>query len=397
MNTIIKEKIEQAVSVLKEKDIDMWLTFVRESAYSKDPVMDIIVGTNVTWESAFTICKDGSYSAIIGSLDVANMKAQGIYEDVTGYVQSIKEPFLELLNSKKPRSIAVNYSKNSNIADGLSHGMYLILLDHFKGTGYEDKLISSEEIIAALRGRKSKVEIANMTEAVNVTLSIYDEVTTFMKPGMTEQQVADFILSRVREKGLETAWEEDQCPAVYTGPDSAGAHAEPTKRIIQKGHVLNIDFGVKINGYCSDLQRTWYFLRDGEDKAPAEVQRGFDVIKDSIQLVADKLKPGVLGYEMDDIARRFIVENGYPEFPHALGHQVGRIAHDGGCGLFPRWERYGTIPYMKVEESQVYTIEPRLPIKDFGVATIEEEVFVTKDGCVYLSKPQKELYLIKAN
>jgi Xaa-Pro aminopeptidase len=397
MNTIIKEKIEQAVSVLKEKDIDMWLTFVRESAYSKDPVMDIIVGTNVTWESAFTICKDGSYSAIIGSLDVANMKAQGIYEDVTGYVQSIKEPFLELLNSKKPRSIAVNYSKNSNIADGLSHGMYLILLDHFKGTGYEDKLISSEEIIAALRGRKSKVEIANMTEAVNVTLSIYDEVTTFMKPGMTEQQVADFILSRVREKGLETAWEEDQCPAVYTGPDSAGAHAEPTKRIIQKGHVLNIDFGVKINGYCSDLQRTWYFLRDGEDKAPAEVQRGFDVIKDSIQLVADKLKPGVLGYEMDDIARKFIVENGYPEFPHALGHQVGRIAHDGGCGLFPKWERYGTIPYMKVEESQVYTIEPRLPIKDFGVATIEEEVFVTKDGCVYLSKPQKELYLIKAN
>jgi Xaa-Pro aminopeptidase len=397
VNTIIKEKIEQAVSVLKEKDIDMWLTFVRESAYSKDPVMDIIVGTNVTWESAFTICKDGSYSAIIGSLDVANMKAQGIYEDVTGYVQSIKEPFLELLNSKKPRSIAINYSKNSNIADGLSHGMYLILLDHFKGTGYEDKLISSEEIIAALRGRKSKVEIANMTEAVNVTLSIYDEVTKFMKPGMTEQQVADFILSRVREKGLETAWEEDQCPAVYTGPDSAGAHAEPTKRIIQKGHVLNIDFGVKINGYCSDLQRTWYFLRDGEDKAPAEVQRGFDVIKDSIQLVADKLKPGVLGYEMDDIARKFIVENGYPEFPHALGHQVGRIAHDGGCGLFPRWERYGTIPYMKVEESQVYTIEPRLPIKDFGVATIEEEVFVTKDGCRYLSKPQKELYLIKAN
>ncbi len=397
MNAIIKEKIEQAVSILKEKDIDMWLTFVRESAYSKDPVMDIIVGTNVTWESAFTICKDGTYSAIIGSLDVANMKAQGIYEDITGYVQSINEPLANLFNSKKPKSIAVNYSKNSNIADGLSHGMYLILMDHLKGTGYEDKLVSSEEIIAALRGRKSKAEIANLTEAVNVTLSIYDEVTKFMKPGMTEQQVADFILSRVKEKGLETAWEEDQCPAVFTGPDSAGAHAEPTKRIIQKGHVLNIDFGVKINGYCSDLQRTWYFLRDDEDKAPSEVQRGFDVIKDSIQLVADKLKPGVMGCEMDDIARNFIVKNGYPEYPHGLGHQVGRIAHDGGCGLFPRWDRYGTIPYMKVEESQVYTIEPRLPVKDFGVATIEEEVFVTKDGCRYISKPQKELYLIKAD
>ena len=137
--------------------------------------------------------------------------------------------------------------------------MYLILLDYLKETKYADKLISSEEIISALRGRKTPAEIANMTEAVNVTLSIYGEVTKFMKPGMTEKQVADFISGLVKAKGLETAWEEDQCPAVFTGPDSAGAHAEPTKRTIQKGHVLNIDFGVKINGYCSDLQRTWYF------------------------------------------------------------------------------------------------------------------------------------------
>jgi Xaa-Pro aminopeptidase len=358
--------------------------------------MDIIVGTNVTWESAFTICRNGSYSAIIGSLDTANMKSQGIFEDITGYVKSIKEPFLNLINSKKPNVIAVNFSKNSNIADGLTYGMYLILMDYLKGTDYADKLVSSEEIISALRGRKSPAELANMTEAVNVTLSIYNEVTKFMKPGMTEKKVADYITGLVKAKGLEPAWEEDQCPAVFTGPDSAGAHAEPTKRTIQKGHVLNIDFGVKINGYCSDLQRTWYFLRDGEDHAPAEVQRGFDVIRDSIQMVADKIKPGVMGYEMDEIARNYIVANGYEEYPHALGHQVGRIAHDGGCGLFPRWERYGTIPYLKVEESQVYTIEPRLPVKDFGVATIEEEVLVTKDGSRFISTPQKELYLIKS-
>jgi Xaa-Pro aminopeptidase len=396
MSKIIIEKIQQAVNILNEMNIDMWITFVRESAYSKDPVMDVIVGTNVTWESAFTICRDGSYSAILGSLDKANMEAQGVYKDITGYVQSIKEPLFNLLKIKKPLSIAVNYSTNSNIADGLSHGMYLILTGYLKEAGYAGKLVSSEEIIAALRGRKSPSEISNMTEAVKTTLAIYDEVTEFMKPGMTEKEVADFISGIVKSKGLETAWEEDQCPAVFTGPDSAGAHAEPTKRTIQKGHVLNIDFGVKINGYCSDLQRTWYFLKDDEDNAPAEVLKGFNVIKDSIQMVADKIKPGVMGCEMDDIARNYIVENGYEEYPHGLGHQVGRIAHDGGCGLFPRWERYGTIPYMKLEESQVYTIEPRLPIKDYGVATVEEEVLVTKEGCRFISKPQKELYLIKS-
>ncbi len=102
-----------------------------------------------------------------------------------------------------------------------------------------------------------------------------------------------------------------------------------------------------------------------------------------------------MGCEMDDIARNYIVGKGYEEFPHGLGHQVGKVAHDGGGGLFPRWEKYGNSPFIKIEESQVYTIEPRLYVKNYGTATIEEEVFVTNGGCKFISKPQKELILIK--
>ena len=207
--------------------------------------------------------------------------------------------------------------------------------------------------------------------------------------------MAEFIKAKVKERGLEFAWDVEHCPAVFTGPDTAGAHAGPTGREIKKGHILNIDFGVKVNGYCSDLQRTWYFLRDDEDKAPAEVQKGFDTIVTSIQKSKEQLKPGMLGYEIDDVARKYIVENGYAEYPHGLGHQVGKAAHDGGTGLFPRWERYGNTPYLKVEENQVFTIEPRLTVEGFGIATVEEEVVVTKDGCEYISSPQKELYLIR--
>lgn len=396
MNKLIKEKIQQAISILQEKNIDMWLTFVRESSYVHDPVLDIIAGTNVTWESAFVICRDGSYHAIVGSLEVANMKMHGIYENITGYVQSVKEPLLELLNSKKPESIAINYSRSSNLADGLTYGLYLNLLNYLDGTGYEKKFVSSEEIIAALRGRKSDEEISNMKEAIKITLDIYNQVTGFMKPGMSEKDVADFIKGKVKEKGLEFAWDEEHCPAVFSGPGTAGAHAGPTGRKIEKGHVLNIDFGVKYNGYCSDLQRTWYFLRDGETKAPAEVQKGFDVIVESIQKSKDEIRPGMMGCEIDDIARNYIVSNGYEEYPHGLGHQVGKVAHDGGAGLFPRWERYGNTPFLKIEKNQVFTIEPRLPIEGFGIATIEEEVLVTEKGCEYLSNPQKELYLIKS-
>jgi Xaa-Pro aminopeptidase len=71
--------------------------------------------------------------------------------------------------------------------------------------------------------------------------------------------------------------------------------------------------------------------------------------------------------------------------------------HDGGAGLFPEWEKYGNLPFMGLEEGQVFTIEPRLPVEGFGVSTLEEEVFITKDGCEFISEPQKELILIKVD
>jgi Xaa-Pro aminopeptidase len=97
---------------------------------------------------------------------------------------------------------------------------------------------------------------------------------------------------------------------------------------------------------------------------------------------------------MDTIARDYITSKGYKEFPHGLGHQVGKAAHDGGGGLFPQWEKYGNLPFLKIEKSQVYTIEPRLYIEGYGTATIEEEVVVTETGCEFISTPQTELILI---
>jgi Xaa-Pro aminopeptidase len=391
---IIKEKIQQAVSILDEKNIDMWMTFVRESSTIHDPALDIIVGKNCTWQSAFIINKDGESTAIVGSLEAENFKG-GIYNNVIGYLKSIREPLKDYLKVKNPDKIAVNFSKNSDLADGLTHGMYLILLEHLKGTGFENKLITSEEIISALRGRKSETELAIMIYAINETQKIFDQVTKFIRPGKTEIEIADFIKDIVSEKGFELAWEEEHCPAVFTGPEAQGAHSGPTSRKVERGHLVNIDFGIKYKGYCSDMQRTWYILKSDEDNPPKEVQEGFNTIRDAIQKVADNLKPGVEGCEMDDIARNYIIEKGYEEFPHGLGHQVGRNVHDGGAGLLPRWERYGDSPFMKIEERQVFTIEPRLQVKNYGTSTLEEEVVVTKDGSDFITNPQKELILIK--
>lgn len=394
-NSILKEKVNQAVDILNEKNIDMWMTFVRESSMVNDPAMDMVVGTNSTWQAAFIINKDGDSTAIVGSMEEENFKKTGVMNNIIGYLKSIKEPLSDYIKSKDPGKIAVNYSKNSVISDGLTYGMYQLLLDHLSDTVYKERFVSAEEVISALRGRKSKSEIAIMKEAIKETLKIFDEATTFIKPGVSELDVANHIKKITKDRGFELAWEESHCPAIFAGPNPAGPHMGPSDKKIQKGTMVNMDFGIKFKGYCSDIQRTWYVMDNGEDSVPEPVQEGFDTIRDAIQKVADELKPGVTGVEMDDIARNYITSKGYEEYPHGLGHQVGKTVHDGVAGLFPRWERYGNAPFMKLEEGQVFTIEPRLPVKDYGVSTIEEEVVLTKDGCEFLTPPQKELILIK--
>jgi Xaa-Pro aminopeptidase len=392
---LILEKIDQAVNILNEKEIDMWMTFVRETGNIKDPMIDMIVGTHATWQSAFIITRSGDTHAIIGSLEMENMKMIGTYKTIHPYLKSISEKFLDVINQYKPNKIAINYSRNSSLADGMTHGLYLELLDHFNGTDYASKLISSEEIVAALRGRKSHTEINLIKEAIKKTLKIFDEVTNYLKPGLTEKQVSAFVQDIVAKSGLQLAWDKDYCPSVFSGPNTAGAHAGPTERVIEPGHVINMDFGVKYNGYCSDLQRTWYMLRPGESKAPDEVQKGFDVIKESITRSANAMKPGKKGWEIDEVARHYIQLNGYDEFPHGLGHQVGRVCHDGGCLMGPKWERYNNLPYLEIEEGNVFTIEPRLTIENYGIATTEEMVVVTKDGIEWLSERQNDIYLVK--
>jgi len=392
---LTSEKIEQAVGILEEKDIDLWLTFVRESGNNPDPILDLIFGSHCTWHSAFVITRGGDTLAIVGSLEVPNTESVGVYDEVIGYVGSIKGELLKAIERFDPQRIAINFSVNSVMADGLSHGMWLTLNEYLEGTPYADRLESSEEIITSLRGRKSATELELISAACDVAQEIFGQVTDFLKPGVTEKQVAAFMIEQVERRGLEPAWEPAHCPAVFTGPDSAGAHAGPTDRAAEAGHILNIDFGVKKDGYCSDLQRTWYFLREGESAPPPEVEKGFNTIVEAIWKSAEAIRPGRPGHEIDKVARSYIVNQGYEEYPHALGHQIGRVAHDGGGLLAPRWERYGNLPDLPIERGQVYTLEPRLTVEDHGIATVEEEVVVTEDGCRYLSKPQTEIYLVK--
>ena len=170
--------------------------------------------------------------------------------------------------------------------------------------GMEPRLISAEKIISALRQRKTVGEIASMKEAIRLTLEIYDAVGAYMRPGMTEEAIAGFMKERVREAGVGLAWDDSTCPSVFTGPDTAGAHYGPTGRKVERGHILNMDFGLRVDGYCSDLQRTWYVRSQQESTAPPEGMRGFDTIRRSIEEARKAMRPGVQGVQVDAVARQ---------------------------------------------------------------------------------------------
>ena len=392
---LIKEKIEQAKLLLKEFDIDCWITFVRESQINGDPTLAFLPPADVTWHSAFIISKDGKAHAIVGKYDQKTIEDTGAYDDVIGFVEGIKDPFQSFMKKLNPNNIAINFSEGSEIADGITYGMYLTLFNFLDEIGMSEIIISAERIVSALRERKSQTEINNIKEAIRITEEIFGAVTKFIKAGRTEKEIADFMKSEVEKRKLELAWEPMVCPAVFTGPETAGAHYAPTDRMVEKGQILNMDFGVKYNGYCSDMQRTFYILKDDEAKAPQDVMKGFNTIVDSIEQSKNAIKPGIQGVEIDAISRKIVTQNGYDEFPHGLGHQVGRFSHDGTALLGPSWEKYAQKPFQKLEENMVFTIEPRLQVPDRGTATIEEMVRITNAEAEWLTNPQKEIILIK--
>ncbi len=392
---LIKEKIEQAKKLLIEFDIDCWITFVRESQINGDPTLAFLSPADVTWHSAFIISKDGKAHAIVGKYDQKTIEETDAYDEVVGFVEGIKEPFQSYMIKLNPKIIALNYSEGSEIADGITYGMFLTMKNLLGEIGMENRITSAERLVSALRERKSQTEINYIKEAISITEEIFNEVTKFIKPGKTEKEIAAFIKSEVEERNLEYAWEPMVCPAVFTGPETAGAHYAPTDRKVEKGQILNMDFGVKFNGYCSDMQRTFYILKDDETKAPEDVMKGFNTIVDSIEQSKKAMKPGVQAVEIDAVARKIVTQNGYDEFPHGLGHQVGRFSHDGTALLGPPWEKYAQKPFQKLEEKMVFTIEPRLHVQDRGTATIEEMVRINTDGAEWLTNPQKEIILIK--
>ena len=396
VSSITREKLNQAVELVSRSGVAVWLTFVRETALGGDPVLPLLIEGGLTWQSALMVSGSGKKVAVVGNYDADPLKESGDWDLVVPYVQGIKAPLLEQLEALVPvgGTIAVNYSTNDVKADGLSHGMFLLLQSYLAGSRFESSLVSAEAIVMTLRGVKTSIELACMKSAIAETDLLFAEVEKFAKIGTSERAVYDMVHRLVSERGLGFSWDPAGDPIVNSGPDSMIGHGIPSSVItLAPGHIFHIDLGVIRNGYSSDIQRCWY-VSDTESTIPRDVAKAFEAVRGALTAGAKALRPGALGFEVDAAARSFLVEAGYDEYLHALGHQVGRVAHDGGAILGPKWERYGSTPIIPVKAGEVYTLELGVIVPGRGYLGLEEMVVVTDDGCEWLSKRQLVLPII---
>jgi Xaa-Pro aminopeptidase len=388
-----REKLGQLPALLREAEIDCWLVWVRETIQAPDPVLPIVLGADLVWPSALLFTPAGERTAIVGTFD-AEVVPSDLYGRVIPYDEGIADVLREELDRIAPRTIGINESPSDVAADGLTSGMKALLLEILEPTAYADRLVSAEGLIGRLRGRKSPFEQARIRDAVRITEGIFDELDGFLAVGQTEIEIQRFVHRRMAELGVGFAWQAASNPAIDAGPSKPFGHGAPSGDRTKPGHLLHFDFGVQSGGYSSDLQRMYFF--GSPDEIPEEVQRAFDTVRDAIQLAADFLRPGVRGKEVDAVARQHVIDCGYPPFAHALGHQVGRFAHDGGTLLGPPWERYGESPNGLIEAGNVFTLELHVPTTDYGQVSLEEDVLVTETGCEFLSQPQRAIRCIGA-
>ena len=392
---LLREKQQQLNELLREMEADCWLVYCREGS---DPSTVLYVGYPMVGESAFFFTKELKKIAIVANYDRLAAEETGVFDQVIDYgLEGIEEPFHQVMAQLTPHTMALNYSIDDFLVDGLTYGLFRRIRELIKDENLDQRIVSAESILIPLRARKSPEELRRLQVAIDTTQTIFDEIAAFAKPGMTELEVGQFIHDRQVQYGTPAAFGDS---AIVATGDMGVGHRMPGPYPIRVGDVLIVDMGVTYKGYTSDFARTYYMLRQGEKEPPADFQRQFAISHDATHKAIAAMAPGKLGHEIDQIAREHIRNCGIDPYANALGHQIGRREHDGGALLSPLVPRYGNKGMIPLEVGNVFTVEPfiysRTTVDGMPPIGLEEDVLVTEDGVRLLTDPQHELICISS-
>ncbi len=224
--------------------------------------------------------------------------------------------------------------------------------------------------VEELRLIKSSAEVEMIRAAAALADQAMLELLDGGLIGRTEVELAIALEFGMRSRGAEAV---SFPPIVASGAHGALPHAEPRDAVVEAGQMVTIDWGAKLDGYCSDCTRTFFAGHVEED-----LLRVYELVLEAQQAACAAVKPGPTGRELDLVARAIIEEAGYGDnFGHGLGHGVGLDIHEA-----PRLSRHDDKP---MQPGMIVTVEPGVYVAGQCGVRIEDLLLVTQDGSELLN------------
>lgn len=241
------------------------------------------------------------------------------------------------------------------------------------------ELVAAQGLLDGLRAAKDEEELARMRQAQRITDEAFREILNFIRPGLTEQEVAArLVYELLRRGGRRVSFD----PIVAAGANGSMPHAVPGETVIQPGMFVTMDFGCVYEGYCSDMTRT---VAVGQPTD--EMERVYHTVLEAQRAGIAAARAGVTGSEVDRAARQAIQQAGYGSFfSHSFGHSLGLEIHES--------------PNASPSEQTVFpagaviSAEPGIYLPGHFGVRIEDVLVLREGGCEDITQAPKNLIVL---
>ena len=405
MAQIRQEKFDLVLpEVMKENEIDMWIVMMKEGHL--DPLYEDLGRGYVGSVGYYIFTDQGNNQIERVALGISGylLEENGAYDLVTSDFD-----LKAFVHERNPNKIGINMSRAIGGADGLSHSSYLQLVEDL-GSPYNDRLVSAEKLISDFRSRRVASELVAFGEAGEISRNIAETAfsNAVIIPGETTlENVAWWMMDRLLDKGLGSSFD---MPSVYiTGP--SGIEATSNERIIQRGDLLMIDWGVGYLNFYTDLKRIGYVLKEGETAVPQGLQNAFDQARAARDVIRKNIRPGPTASETFDLLNNQLEEAGFAVMDTfnqpsdgdrtdviTGNHSVGNLGH--GVGPSIAWFNPVRMTYT-LHPGNLLSIElfAYTKVPEWSGAKVriplEDDAVITARGVEWLYPINQKILLIK--
>ena len=402
LNLIRREKFDIILpKAMRENDIDMWIHVMRGG--NPDPLR-LDLGGELGYFIFTDRGSDRIERAVLGG-GGDMVRDCGAY-DIFGSGNDLKD----FVSERDPERIAINMSEKLAVADGISHTSYLRLVD-ILGKKYAERLVSAEKLIADFRSQRVDSEITAFAHACEISRGIMERALSneVITPGVTTlKDVSWWIKEEYFSQGFGYTL---NMPAVFIRyPD--GHEIQSSEHVIQRGNLLQIDWGVSFNNLQTDIKRIAYVLREGETAVDPVIQNAFETALKVRDIIRKNIKPGRTGTETLEILYKKVEEAGFVRMevedetidPDSIevnigSHAVGNLAHCAGPAIWieePWLIGFTILPTnLFAFEFNTYVSVPEWGKGKKVYIALEDDIIVTENGVEYLYPVTDRILLIR--